>query len=208
MASFEISVNKLLKWEGGYQDNQADSGNYDKYGNLVGTNFGVTAKMLDILYGMPISMSGMKAMQKDFAKKVYFDGFWIPYKIDQVGNQEIANIVLDTFVLFRYTTAVRLVKNAINTTLKADYTSITPGLLNDIYQKGKTDQFLNNLVDERINYHHYIVSIKPSQQEFLDGWINRAESFRITIVKKYLPYVLGLGALGFLYFYYDRKKRK
>lgn len=208
MASFDIAVNKLLKWEGGYQSNTSDSGNYDKYGNLVGTNYGVTAKTLDALYGMAISMDGMKSMQKDFAKNVYYDGFWIPYKINQVENQEIANIVLDTFVIFSYTTAVSLVKKAINTTLRTTYTSIAPGQLNEISQKGKTSSFINNLVNERIAYHQYRVSIKPSQQVFLSGWTNRAESFRVTVVKKYFPYVLGLGGLAFLYFYYDRKKRK
>jgi len=208
MASFDIAVNKVLNWEGGYQDNLSDSGNYDSNGYLVGTNYGITASTLLRVMNLPISKAGMESMQKDYAKQVYYNGFWLPYKINEIENQKIANIVLDTLVLFSYNTAISLLTDAISQTLHEVYNNINPQLLNDISNKGLESHFVNNLIDLRINYHNYRVQQNPTQEQFLKGWTNRANSFSedITNILKPLLYV-GVGGT-ILYFLLKKKKKK
>ena len=210
MADFNTAVNKVLKWEGGFQDKAADSGNYDAQGNLVGTNFGITAKTLMRVMNLPISYGGMQAMQKDYAKEVYRIGYWEEFRINEIQNQDIANIVLDTFVLFSWSTALALVNDAINITLNTNYQNIEPYILNNIANSGKTNEFVNTLVQLRIDYHNYRVSIKPNQVEFLKGWTNRANDYAMTIINKVKPFLyvgIGLGLAYFLFFKEDRRKK-
>jgi hypothetical protein len=37
----------------------------------------------------------------------------------------------------------------------------------------------NAIVEERIKFYHSIVHRRPDQKVFLDGWIHRAESFKL-----------------------------
>lgn len=39
--------------------------------------------------------------------------------------------------------------------------------------------FINAVVDERIHFYHQIVENDASQNKFLNGWLIRAENFRV-----------------------------
>jgi hypothetical protein len=45
--------------------------------------------------------------------------------------------------------------------------------------KASKSQFNNDLVSTRKNFYNKIIAADPRQKDFLQGWINRAERFRM-----------------------------
>uniref|UniRef100_UPI001F2088F0 glycosyl hydrolase 108 family protein n=1 Tax=Tenacibaculum piscium TaxID=1458515 RepID=UPI001F2088F0 len=60
MANYQTFQKKIQRAEGGYQILKTDSGNYNSLKQLVGTNFGVSAKVYERNIGRPPSIADMK----------------------------------------------------------------------------------------------------------------------------------------------------
>ncbi len=78
--STDSLMDSLFKSEGGYQNNKKDKGNYYK-GQLIGTNFGVSAPVLATYLGRAPTVEDMKNLTREDAKKIakinYYDKFMI-----------------------------------------------------------------------------------------------------------------------------------
>ena len=98
MANFDIAYNRTAKWEGGYTDNPNDLGNYNSRSELVGTNWGVSAKKYEDYLGRPPSKWEMKNMPKWQAKNIFKADEWTRMKGDTIQNQPLANIIFDGLV--------------------------------------------------------------------------------------------------------------
>lgn len=202
MANFQTAFKTVLSNEGGYQNNINDAGNYNSAGVLVGTNYGITSNLLQSIYDFVPTANFMQTMAQVVAEETYKIAIWNAYNLGAIQNQQVANIIFDTYVLFSYSTAQKLIEQAIVKVVPAFGRKHPLEDIKDIDLMGKSNELINQLVIERINYHLLRVEKDATQQIFLKGWINRANRFKISIentVKGYLPYLLIGGVLWWLY---------
>jgi lysozyme family protein len=83
--NFEQCMVMLLENEGGYQEDNRDSGNSsDGYGNPGSTNWGVTAKVFAEFTGQPATREIMKALKKEEVYPVYKELYWDKIKGDDL----------------------------------------------------------------------------------------------------------------------------
>lgn len=73
---------------------------------------------------------------------------------------------------------VKLLQKAINKVYGV--TIATDGVIGNITltytnNKAKLNELVNEFINQRRIYYHNLVTIKPSNQKFLQGWLNRVE---------------------------------
>ncbi|MEO9145073.1 MAG: glycosyl hydrolase 108 family protein [Ginsengibacter sp.] len=114
MADFEIAYKRTAKIEGGYQDEEDDNGNWTGgakgIGDLVGTNYGITAPELGSYLGRKATIHDMKTLSPATAKLIFKNNYWDPFWGDKINSQEIANDLYDSAVNMGTGTAIILEK--------------------------------------------------------------------------------------------------
>lgn len=88
--NWERAIAWVLKWEGGFQANPADVGNYYQ-GQLIGTKYGISAASWGHLYDIP-------NLTLDQAKAIYREHYWQASGADRL-QWPLALLVMDTAVL-------------------------------------------------------------------------------------------------------------
>jgi len=160
MANFSDSLNVILYHEGGYANNPADPGGETKYG--------ISKKQYPDL-----DIAGLTPQQ---AGEIYRRDYWIPNRINEITNQDIANAVMDAVV--NHGKGVSIVQEAANRS-GADLTvdniigSKTIAALNSV----NPDAFLSNYVAVRKGYYDSLIQSDPALAEFRTGWYKRASFF-------------------------------
>lgn len=173
-----MTVNEMLDTilihEGGFVDDPDDRGG--------ATNYGVTQQTYSNWLGRPASVQDVKDITKDVAKKIYLSNYYFDPHIDQLP-ESIQLFVFDCAVNHGPSRAIKFIQQVCNnlahTPLEVD------GLCGPNTCRAaeacliKQGSAINTmLVDERIRFYAHIVANDASQQKFLKGWLNRAESFR------------------------------
>lgn len=163
MADFRLYAPILKRLEGGFSDHPHDQGGP--------TNCGVTLSTFRVMFGKDKTVEDLKRMtdaQWEAVMRVYWDAC----KGDDILCQAVANIVVDWNV--NSGTAGR---KAVQRTL---------GLYADGIFGPKTVAALNRepskcvfcrIRDAREQFYRDIVASRPSQQCFLQGWLNRLNQF-------------------------------
>lgn len=171
MANFDISIPKVLAWEGGYVNHPADPGGE--------TNRGITDKLdgkVDHLVDLDGDGHGdvdIKHLTEEQARKVYKRVFWDRIKGDEIHSQAIADILFDGFVN-QGVSAIRIIQNLVF--VPADG-NIGPATLKAINEADERTLY-NDYKSERENYYLNLVKRKPELNVFLKGWLNRIRSFK------------------------------
>lgn len=185
MAKFEKAAIEILQREGGYQNDPNDYGNYNSLGQLVGTKYGISAKMYEQAfpgyYELP-SVDTMQSLTTDIAYEIYRSQFWIPYGFENINDQSVANQVFDIFFNHSPNTAATIIQKAIVQTgvpISVDgvYGNQTKSAINQLISLGLTAELNNNMVLYRKAYFDDRILQDPTQEVFHDGWINRTESY-------------------------------
>lgn len=182
MARFNPAWNKTIDIEGGYQSNPNDRGNYNSLNQLVGTNWGVSAPLLELSIGRPPTTEDMKALTKEQAKSIYKANFWDKNKLGEINNQFTANHIFDLFVNHGGRNAADIVQDSVirlgqSVTNDKLWGPQTRGAVNSLGAQGKSALLNNEIVGRRIQFYNGIVYNNPSQEVFLQGWLNRAVKF-------------------------------
>jgi lysozyme family protein len=174
MANFEVAINKVLGFEGGYVNDPLDSGGKTKYGitEYTARMHGYSGKMRDL----PLSK----------AKTIYCYSYWKPLRLDEVTNQKIAENLFDVRV-----NGGRPVKWAQQTLNNMNVDSRRRKIFKDLVEDGiigsKTIRELNKIDNGkfwelifleifnyyRVGYYIDITNRNPNQKVFLHGWIKR-----------------------------------
>ena len=175
MANFEIALNNTLKHEGGYQDNPIDKGNYNSLGQLIGTNFGISAPTLENYLNYPPSKVNMQGLTRFIAEKIYFNNYWGNYKLNEIVSQHIANQLFDINVLQGPSAMADIVQDALNSigyhiTNDKSFGPVTRSTINKAILDGKKDVLNAAMIKERE---------KRLQSGYWTGWITRARTFFI-----------------------------
>jgi lysozyme family protein len=170
MASFELFLPMLLKFEGGYVDDPDDPGGE--------TNKGVTMAVFRVcsqsLLGLAPTSDNLKALTDAQAGIIYKTRYWDAIQGDAINLQDLANIVCDFYVNAgtHATTLLQQVLNSTGANLHVDG-QIGPAsiqFLNGLDQTAVYRQYKQG----RINYYQSLAQKYP---KFLQGWLNRVNAF-------------------------------
>jgi lysozyme family protein len=170
MASFDIFLPMLLKFEGGYVDDPEDPGGE--------TNKGITMAVFQQcaheILGIEPTSPNLKAITDAQAGLIYKNRYWDKILGDSIGFQDLANIVCDFFVNSG-THATKLLQQVLNNMGahvvedgvigQASLQALVPLLPVDVYRRYKQG---------RIQYYQTLGRKYP---KFLQGWLNRVNSF-------------------------------
>jgi type VI secretion system secreted protein VgrG len=160
--TFNRAIAITLQFEGGYSNNPNDPGGATKYG-ISQTAY----PTLDIA----------NLTQAD-AIAIYYRDFWAPYPYDQLTSTDMACKVFDTSVNLGKSRAIKFLQKCINangSTQIAVDGGFGPGTLaaaNAI----DSATLLSAYRQAQAAYYNLLVQIRPSNVEFLNGWIRRAMS--------------------------------
>ncbi len=167
----------ILRREGGYSNHASDKGGPTKYG--------VTQKTLSAWLGRPASVDEVRTMDEATAREIYTRNYLSGPRIDTLPP-DIVPQVFDCAVNHGPRQAVRFVQKVIN---EAGFgpCDIDGVLGPDTRKRAEACHeamgpfFTNAILEERIAFYRALVARKPDQGVFLDGWLNRAEEFRLEV---------------------------
>lgn len=169
MADFHKSIPIILKHEGGFVNHPADPGG--------ATNRGITFRLFKKytgLLGVLPTIDSLKELTELQAKQIYRIEFWDRMKGDNFKSQKIADIVFDGFVNMG-TRALKMLQQEIGVKPDGIIGIATLEVLN---MSNESITFIG-YKDRRIQYYRDLVKRKPSLSVFLNGWMNRINSFNL-----------------------------
>lgn len=168
-------IKKILAHEGGFVDDIDDRGG--------ATNFGITQITYSQWLGRPASVNDVRAMDIETAKEIYLTNYYYAPRINSLPKP-IQPQAFDCAINHGPFRAIKFLQNVCN--LAGFGTVIVDGVcgpktrnaIKTAYREMEIF-FINAVVDERIHFYRQIVENDASQKKFLDGWLNRAEKFRV-----------------------------
>ncbi|OBQ52879.1 hypothetical protein JJL45_09140 [Tamlana sp. s12] len=176
MASYNPAIQLILKHEGGYQNHPNDKGNYNSKGALVGTNYGISAPVLERWKGYPPTEIDVKNLSLTESKEIYNLYFWKPIWGDEIIDQDVAEIIFDHSVNAGTGNGAKLVQKTLN---KLGHSLVVDGAIGikTLTALNNTDPlfFFQAYKEGRVAYYKSIS--KGTNSVFLNGWINRVSAF-------------------------------
>jgi len=174
MALFTEFLPIVLKWEGGYVENPADPGGATNKGVTLQTFAGCSVKLLNV----EPTLENLRSLTDDQAAAIYRALYWNQVNGDQVALQDLANIVGD-FYVNAGRNASKLLQRVMNemggTALAVD------GVLGPASQQALAGldqrEVYRRYKAGRISYYQNLVRQQPGLKQFLQGWLNRVNSF-------------------------------
>lgn len=163
---FGPAIDFVLRHEGGLVDNPNDAGEL--------TNFGLSLKSYPQL-----GADGIRNLTVDQARAIYWTDWWLPHLFGQFPAP-IGAKVFDCAVNTGAVTAIRLFQTACNQ-LGANLTldgHVGPRTL-DAARVLNGPKLRDLYTSALVAHYQALVDANPSNAEFLDGWIARANDWSI-----------------------------
>jgi len=163
MAGFSAALAKTLSWEGGYTSD--DSGGE--------TNFGISKNSYP--------NTDIKNLTKDQAANIYRRDFWNPLLLDGVKSQAVANMLFDFAVNAGKSQALKTLRKVLGVPSRTGPMSAA-----DISEINHLDQdkFLWAYGSARLGFYQALAATKPNLAKYLNGWVNRAQSFFLELLQR------------------------
>ncbi|PWT71875.1 MAG: N-acetylmuramidase [Proteobacteria bacterium] len=175
MANFGAFLPTLLSFEGGFVDDPVDPGGATNKGITLNTFSGCAGPLL----GVASTLENLRALTDEQAGRIYKALYWDKMRGDDVGLQQLANIVVDFYVNAGIT-AARLLQSSMNAcgaqpSLEVDgiIGSTTVRILARVDQPAVYRRYKQS----RLAYYQDLVANHPLLGKFLNGWLNRVNSF-------------------------------
>jgi len=175
MASFDAFFPTLLKHEGGFVNDPVDPGGATNKGITMTTFQGCAKRFL----GIDPTLANLKALTDEQAGKIYKPLYWDKVRGDDIALQELAEIVFD-FQVNVGGNAAKLLQKVLNDmgaepplAVDGDIGPGTMTALNGMDQKTVYSRYKKG----RIDYYGDLVAKRPALGKFLNGWLNRVNSF-------------------------------
>lgn len=156
---FEKAFAYAVSNEGEYVCNKHDQGGE--------TKFGISQKAYPYL--------NIKDLTIDGAKKIYYNDYWIRAKCDQIVDAAVATKLFDLAVNTGIKQAAIILQRALRATgfiLEED--GIIGSKTIQCANEANPSTLLAAMKSESAGYYRLIVAKRPSQRQFLLGWLNRA----------------------------------
>jgi lysozyme family protein len=168
MADFDTAINFVLANEGGFVDDANDPGG--------ATNFGLS---LRFLRGIPAykdwGIDDVRHLTRDNAVQIYREHYWTAAPFEKIPSQQIANYVFDMAINHGTAQAVKILQRSVWSLHQQRAIIADDGVLGDktILALGSGVALAFILPAERAGFMRLLAAIKPSNMEFLNGWLNR-----------------------------------
>ena len=173
-------VRDVLRFEGGYSKEFADSGNYNYAGELVGTNYGISAKVYSNYLNEKPTKEDMEEMPLAHAIDIYVHNYVRPIT-DNLGipvSSVVFPQVFDMHINHGYGNTVKLIQQVLALDVDGKSGPITKRAVKKILLNSPIG-FNNDLSVERTDFYNAIISADAKQGVFRTGWLKRAGSFHI-----------------------------
>jgi hypothetical protein len=171
--AIDAMISALIKKEGTkYVNDPADSGGPTKYG--------ITWRTLSAWRGTPCWEEEVKALTRTEAEEIYRKEYYFGPSIDTLP-EAIQSHCLDISCNSGPQTAIMLLQETLNTFgagIRVD--GIVGQATRAAIEKYDLKEVNNSLVDRRKAYYHSLVASKPKNKKWINGWLKRAESFRMS----------------------------
>jgi lysozyme family protein len=158
-----------LSHEGGFFDNM-------KTGEIV--NMGITQKFLDA-HNLPCTAEDVRILTRAAAINLYGAFFWVPLRLAELKNQDLAAKVFDLAVNVGPETAVKLFQAAINdewghnwVAVDGKIGAVTLGCANN----ADPVLVLALLREHAENHYRDVAEKNPNVKDDLAGWLARLAS--------------------------------
>jgi lysozyme family protein len=171
MASFNVAIKHVLKWEGGLVDHPADPGGLTNRGITWGVFKGYAHTVL----GIDPTRENLVNLTETQASEIYRQVFWRNIKGDQINDQNIANALLDGHVNMGRN-GIKLMQRECG----AEADGIVGPKTIDAINKAAPLVLFQGYIDARKIYYQKLADRKPQMGVFLTGWINRIDDLRYT----------------------------
>jgi len=174
----QVMIGDIMEKEGGYNWHPDDKGGPTKYG--------ITLKTLSDWRGKKCNSRDVIALTKKTAYDIYEHNYFKQPKINLLPER-IQPIIFDMAVNHGPERAIKLLQEVLLAHGKNIGTA--DGKIGRLTQDAAKcameslgDDLINTLVARRIAFYKSIVEHDQTQAVFLNGWLNRAESFRVVTV--------------------------
>lgn len=164
MANPNVLIPFVLRYEGGFVNDPADSGGP--------TNKGVTLNTFRSVYGRAKTVNDLKHMTDNEWRHIFKSLYWDKCKADDIADQSIANMLVDFAWHSGVTTAVKKLQKIVGVTSDGICGVQTIGAINSRY----APETFNLLKAARMRYLQGIVKNKHSQARFMYGWTKRVNA--------------------------------
>jgi len=173
--NFKNSLSKILRYEGGFSNHPLDKGGP--------TNLGITLSTLKTFYHEygygdfnedgDVNIDDIELLDSEKVEPIYKKYYWDKLNLDNFPGG-VDFLMFDFSVNSGPKNAAKILQRAIN---RQDLNLVVDGLLgpntmSTINQIDK-NQLIANMIQERELFYRKLVSINPSQNIFLKGWLNR-----------------------------------
>lgn len=165
MADFRIYAPKLEVFEGGRSLHPKDKGG--------ATNRGVTLATFRRIFGQDKTIDDLWNMTEAQWLIVMDEEHWDKCKADQINNQSIAEIIVDWYI----NSGIAGIRRSQEIVGAKPDGIIGPKTLAAINSANPRELF-DRLWQARKQFYLNIVKRDPTQKEFLNGWMNRLDSFQ------------------------------
>jgi len=165
------------KHEGGYQNVKNDSGNYNKKGENVGTNFGISAGLLSKYRGKPVNKKDMSDLTKDEAISI-MEGEFKRYHADEVPEGIQKNYF--DMAIHSGSNSIKSLQGILG--VEADG-KFGPKTREALRQRNEESPISNNeYSNARIKHYNNVLDNKEKEhvgykEKWGSNWINRAKGY-------------------------------
>lgn len=163
---FSSAVETILKHEGGYVNHPKDRGGP--------TNWGITQKTYEQYKKRPVTLAEIQKMPRSEAIDIYKKNYWDTVGGDNLKYYSVALALFDQAVNRGPSTVLKQAQRIVRLTPSG---TPTPQTINAINAMSDTT-FLDNLFRSSQESYKAIVAKDPSQEVFLQGWLNRVDKLR------------------------------
>lgn len=194
--NFLSALPLVLKHEGFYSDDPHDAGGATQYGislrllkdlperlidaNLDGIvdeeDYKLLMEMADKNKDGKIDKQDIKLLTIPDAANIYYLKFWLPSRTNEIVDEKIAIKVFDLGVTMGVKQVIKLLQRACNDSACAlplhDDGVMGPLTIKTVNQIA-SDKLLRLFLTRAESFYCYIAEVKPTNQKFLKGWLNR-----------------------------------
>lgn len=165
MSRFDISLQRILKHEGGFVNDPLDSGGI--------TNLGVTKRVWEEFVGHPVSEADMRNLTVEKVSRLYKQRYWDRVQADKLPKG-VDYVVFDFAINAGVGRAVKTLQSTVGSTPDGIIGNRTLASVNAMDAK----ELVNKYSDARVDFYQGIVARRPDQVRFIRGWLNRVKDAR------------------------------
>ena len=163
MANHKILEPFILRWEGGFVNDQADLGKQ--------TNKGVTLSTYRSVFGKNKTVSDLKKITDEQWEYIFKKFYWDKWKADDINDQNVANILVD-WLWCSGSYGIKIPQRVLGVSVDGIVGSKTIAAINA--RDGR--ELFDTIKQERKDFIDRICQTRHQNRKFKNGWLNRINS--------------------------------